>query len=140
MGETIHSMGGWFYVITLWGLVFFGMIAYQFVKGDKWNGTRLLWGMFVSLLLIGPLGSLVGLREAFMAVEPTAATPAVLMGKAVFKGIAIASTTTIYSTLIAVLGALFVGFATHRSSRGSRQPGFSGESSRIQVERLPAAR
>ena len=112
--EAFTNGGIWMYIIVLWGAAFYGLLALQYTKRDTRDFTWVLWGLLLSLALLGPLGSTVGIYQASVAVaakEGLEATQAVQM---VSTYIGIASTTTIFSTLLAVIGAIGLGFVTHK--------------------------
>jgi hypothetical protein len=112
--EAFANGGLWMYVIVIWGGAFYGLLCHQYVRREHTDFTWALWGLLLSLALLGPLGSTVGIYQASVAVaakEGLAATEAVQL---VSTYIGIASTTTIFSTLLAVIGAVALGLVTHR--------------------------
>ncbi len=118
--EAFQNGGLWMYLIVLWGGAFYGLLALQYARRQERDFTWVLWGLLMSLALLGPLGSAVGIYQASVAVaamqglEPTQAV------QTVSTYIGIASTTTIFSTLLAALGAIALGFVTHRVRGGRR--------------------
>jgi hypothetical protein len=129
--EAFQNGGLWMYIIVVWGGAFYGLLALQYVQRQVRDFTWVLWGLLMSLALLGPLGSTVGIYQASVAVaamqglEPTQAV------QIVSSYLGIASTTTIFSTLLAVIGAVVLGFVTH-SVRGGR--GTSEQASPAMVE------
>jgi hypothetical protein len=121
--DAFSNGGIWMYIIVVWGGAFYALMAYQYASRDARDLTRILWGLLASLALLGPLGSVVGIYQASRAVaameglEPTQAV------QTVSTYIGIASTTTIFSTLLAVIGALVLGLVSHsvRTGGGRKQ-------------------
>jgi hypothetical protein len=112
--DAFTNGGLWMYLIVLWGGAFYGMLAYQHIKRGEKDLTSILWGILVSMALLGPLGSTVGIYQASLAMaakEGLAPTEAVQL---VSTYLGIASTTTIFSTLLAVIGAVALGLVSHR--------------------------
>jgi len=120
--EAFRDGGIWMWIIAAWGLGFYALMGLQWARRDTRDFTRVLWGLLASLALLGPLGSAVGIWQASLAVaamEGLAPTEAVQM---VSTYIGIASTTTVFSTLLAVVGAAALGIVTHSVRGGSRPP------------------
>ncbi len=118
--EAFRNGGLWMYVIVLWGGAFYALLGLQYARRHAHDFTWVLWGLLMSLALLGPLGSTVGIYQASVAVaamqglEPTQAV------QIVSSYIGIASTTTIFSTLLAVIGAIALGFVTQKVRGGRR--------------------
>lgn len=112
--EAFENGGLWMYVIVVWGAAFYGLLALQYRRRRRSDFTWVLWGLLASLALLGPLGSTVGVYQASLAMaarESLSATEAV---RFLFTCLGIASTTTIFSTLLAAVGAVALGLVTHR--------------------------
>jgi hypothetical protein len=112
--------GGIFMVlISVWGAVFFALLFVQIRKRRENDFTWVLWGILLSLLALGPLGTAVGLRQSVDAVALMhAASPTALMVK-LWQVVGIALVTTVFSTLLTVLGAISLGLVTYQV-RGRR--------------------
>jgi ammonia channel protein AmtB len=122
--EAFREGGIWMYVITAWALAFYALLAHQYVRRHERDFTSVLWGLLLGLVLLGPLGSTVGLYQASVAVDARQGLDAVGAVKIVSTCIGIASLTTIFSTLLAAIGAVALGIVTHGVRRG--QPARSG--------------
>jgi UDP-N-acetylmuramyl pentapeptide phosphotransferase/UDP-N-acetylglucosamine-1-phosphate transferase len=117
--EACRQGGIFMVLIAVWGAVFFTLLLLQFRKRRSNDFTWVLWGILLSLLALGPLGTAVGLRQSVDAVAlMQAASPTVLLVK-LWQVLGIALVTTVFSTLLTVLGAIPLGLVTHQV-RGRR--------------------
>jgi hypothetical protein len=118
--ETFQDGGIWMYAIILWGAVFFSLLVVQFRRRADKDFTWVLWGILISLFALGPLGTAVGIHQSAGALAsmspPDPTSPVVL----VWKIVGIALTTTIFSTLLAVVGAIPLGVVTYQVRNGKR--------------------
>ena len=118
--ETFQDGGIWMYAIILWGAVFFSLLAVQFRRRADKDFTWVLWGILISLFALGPLGTAVGIHQsagALASMSPPDPTSTVVL---VWKIVGIALTTTIFSTLLAVVGAIPLGVVTYQVRNGKR--------------------
>jgi hypothetical protein len=100
------------WVITLMGVVYYALLVAQFVKVKRSDFTLALLGVLAALVLLGPLGTYVGLHQAGLALESLPAErSATLLGKA----IGIAHITSAYAFLLAVPGAIALGVAASKA-------------------------
>ncbi len=99
--------GGWMWMITLWGIGLIVMLVVQYVKREKVDFTPVILGILVSLALIGLVGTAVGIQQAGYALKLAAPERQL---EAMSFGVAIALYTTVYSGILAFIGAFAFGF------------------------------
>ncbi len=118
MIEMITVGGGWSYLLILGGIVFYCLLILQFIKVKTKNYGPILWGLFGFILILGPLGSLVGFYQACQAVH--LANPEVQL-PAALKGFGVASLTSTMSLTICALGIIPLKIITARASQVSKE-------------------
>ena len=118
--ETFQDGGIWMYAIILWGAVFFSLLAVQFRRRADRDFTWVLWGILISLFALGPLGTAVGIHQSSAALASLSPADAASTVMLVWKIVGVALTTTIFSTLLAVVGAIPLGVVTYQVRNGKR--------------------
>ena len=104
---TMFSDGGFFmYVLVLVGLVHAATLIVQAVRVKKLNLIPLLWGLMICTVLIGCLGSVMGLVMCFQAVAK--ASPEVKQ-TLLANGMSVAMYTTAGGLIVAILQAFSNG-------------------------------
>ena len=99
--------GGYFmYVILLTGVVHFAVLALQVARRRTMNLVPLLWALVICTVLLGFLGSVMGLIMAFQAVAKAA--PEVKQ-TLLAAGMSIAMYTTSGALLVAIPQTFFTG-------------------------------
>ncbi len=111
ISDAFAAGGPWMWVITLWGIVFFALLAVQYTKRKKVDFTPILWGLLASLVLIGPIGTTLGLNQAGYAIR---LVPHEAQVEAMILAFAIAIYTTILSSILSFLGAILLGVVSYK--------------------------
>ncbi|MCP4675661.1 MAG: hypothetical protein GY854_09185 [Deltaproteobacteria bacterium] len=106
--------GGWMYGIVVLGLVFYGLLTVQFIRLKDSDYTWILWGLFISTITFGLFGSVVGIIQAYAALDFVVPPDQFIE---LFKYIGIAMYTTAFSFIVAAIGTVPLGFVTHFVSR-----------------------
>jgi hypothetical protein len=117
--DAFRDGGLWMYIIVAWGGAFYALLTYQYVRRTTQDITWILWGLLASLALLGPLGSAVGIWQAGLAVARMQGMEAAQAVQLVSTYLGIALTTTIFSTMLAVIGAAVLGLVTHAVRSGA---------------------
>ena len=109
---NLFQQGGWMMFVLLFvGVVIFIAQIVQLVLAKKVDFVPLLWAGLVCTLLLGLLGSLLGIVEAFQAVA--SASPD-MKQTLLAAGISFSLATTTFSVLIALPQAFFTGIVASR--------------------------
>ncbi|MCP4603026.1 MAG: hypothetical protein GY847_21335 [Proteobacteria bacterium] len=91
---------GWTYGIVLLGGMLYIAVYFQFKKSKEIDFTGVLWGMFIALVMFGPLSSVVGVIKIYASLDAVASlhrTPSML------KAIGASMNTTVLSTVLALV-------------------------------------
>jgi biopolymer transport protein ExbB/TolQ len=106
---TMFQHGGpIMFVLLLWALLVFVAQLAQFVLAKKVDFTPLLWSGLFCTVLLGMLGSMMGMSEAFGAVASASPEMKQVM---LASGATVAMTSTMFSLLIAIPQAILTGIA-----------------------------
>jgi drug/metabolite transporter (DMT)-like permease len=101
--------GGIFmYLILVAGLLHAIPVLAQFIACKKADFSPYLWGGLAGILLLGVLGSVVGMIQAFEAISMVAPEQKAAM---MAMGASIALNTTAFSVLMVLPGVFFTGIA-----------------------------
>jgi hypothetical protein len=113
--KTFTQGGVWMYLITLLAIALVVILVLQHRGRARRDLRWLLVGLIATVAVTGPLGSLVGMVQAFGAIEALA--PEMRPG-ALWRAVGIAATPTAWSGLILSIAALPVGFVAARVRKG----------------------
>lgn len=112
----LFAQGGvWMYLIALLAIALAVIVVLQHRGRDRRDLRWLLVGLVATVAVTGPLGSLVGLVQAFGAIEAIAPTE---RAQVLWRAVGIAATPTAWSGLVLTIAALPVGFVASRVPRG----------------------
>jgi hypothetical protein len=113
--ETFSQGGIWMYLIALLAIALIVVLVLQHRGRDRRDLRWLVVGLIATVAVTGPMGSLVGIVQAFAAleaVEPAART------ETMWRAVGIAATPSAWSGLVLSLAALPVGFVVSRVQKG----------------------
>ncbi len=114
LGQTFADGGAWMWLVLVLGLCHWATLAYQLARPTSANLIPFLWGVLASTVLLGVLGSVVGLH--FGIVHVAGLEPAEF-ARTLLRVAPIALTTTILALVFAVPGALMTGVAATLQQR-----------------------
>lgn len=118
VAEAFKMSGGWGYVILLGSLALYALIVVQFIKVKTKDFRPILWGLFAFVMIAGPLGTVIGLQQAGLAIS---SVPAQEQLASFARGISLAIYTTGLSYFFCGWGVIPLAIASGKVAKRLRE-------------------
>jgi hypothetical protein len=107
--DRLFASGGWTILVLLLSLIHWIPVIAQIFVCKKYDFSSYLWAAVAGIVLVGGIGSMVGVLQAFSALGMASAEdPYGLLA----RGISVALTPVLLAILLSLPGVFFTGIAS----------------------------